>query len=50
MLRPQWVPVPYYYSGPLAKLPPVSPVLPHKLGYIPKYLRAEKLNNAPKKD
>jgi hypothetical protein len=50
MFRPQWVPVPYYYSGPLAKLPPVSAALPHKLGYIPKYLRAEKLNNAPKKD
>jgi hypothetical protein len=39
MLRPRWVPIPYYYTGPLAKVQPVSPTLPHKLGYIPKYLK-----------
>jgi hypothetical protein len=33
-----WVPVPYYYTSPLAKVKPPT-ALPHPLGYIPKYLR-----------
>lgn len=34
----RWVPVPYYYIGPLAKVKAPT-TLPHPLGYIPKYLR-----------
>jgi hypothetical protein len=37
MPRPNWFPIPYYYSGPLAKLPLINPVLPHKPGYVPPY-------------
>ena len=45
MLRPEWKPIPYYYASPLAKLQAVATVtkLPHKLGYIPKYLREKRV-------
>jgi hypothetical protein len=43
MLRATWVPIPYYYASPLAKLPPVTNKLPHKLGYIPKYLKEKRV-------
>jgi hypothetical protein len=35
----KWFPVPYYYTGPLAKLAPPSNKLHHPLGYIPPYLK-----------
>ena len=35
----KWIPVAYYYTGPLAKLAPPSNKLPHALGYIPPYLK-----------
>lgn len=35
-----WVPIPYYYKSPLAKA--YIPKMPHKLGYIPKYLSIKK--------
>ena len=34
-----WKPVPYYYKSPLALIPPVPKTLPHKLGFIPEYLK-----------
>jgi hypothetical protein len=34
----EWKPVPYYYVGPL-KFVKTPIKLPHKLGYIPKYLK-----------
>jgi hypothetical protein len=37
MVYKRWVPVPYYYNGPLSKVK--TPVdIPHKLGHIPSYL------------
>ena len=37
-MKPVWNPVPYYYTGPLSKVS--APVeIPHKLGFIPKYLK-----------
>ena len=39
MPRSNWFPIPYYYSGPLAKLPLINPVLPHKPGYMPKFTK-----------
>jgi hypothetical protein len=36
-----WKPIPYYYKSPLAALK-VPTKLPHKLGYIPKYLTEKK--------
>lgn len=38
---PPWVPIPYYYKSPLANLPAPTN-LPHKLGFIPKYLSVKK--------
>jgi hypothetical protein len=38
MDRPRWALVPYYYFGPLSKVSAPTK-LPHKLGYIPKYLQ-----------
>ena len=38
MYRPAWAPVPYYPVSTLAKLPAITK-LPHKLGYIPEYLK-----------
>ena len=35
---PDWMPVPYYYTGPLNKIK-VPTVLPHKLGYLPPYIK-----------
>lgn len=43
-MEKRWVPVPYYYTGPLAKVKPPTK-LPHPLGYIPKYLK-KKLEQA----
>jgi hypothetical protein len=37
-MEKRWVPIPYYYIGPLAKVKPLTG-LPHPLGYIPKYLK-----------
>ena len=38
IIMPNWKPVPYYYTGPLKNVT-VPSKLPHKLGYIPKYLK-----------
>jgi len=37
-MEKRWVPIPYYYTGPLAKVKPLKE-LPHPLGYIPNYLK-----------
>lgn len=37
-MRPAWAPVPYYYTGPL-KNATIPVKIPHKLGYIPPYLK-----------
>lgn len=36
--KPTWVPIPYYYSSPLAKQKIGDSKTQHKLGFIPKYL------------
>ena len=36
-----WKPVPYYYTGPLKNF--VTPTkLPHKLGFLPSYIKKSK--------
>jgi hypothetical protein len=44
MPEKRWVPVPYYYTSPLAKVKAPT-ALPHPLGYIPKYLRGRESGN-----
>ena len=47
----RWVPVPYYFSSPLSKLKPLPPTLPHKLGFIPKFLeKRNQIKIDPKKN
>ncbi len=43
MDKKRWVPIPYYYNSPLAKLKEHN-IKCHKPGYIPKYLREAKAN------
>jgi hypothetical protein len=38
-MRPVWTPVPYYPKSPLSKLPPIPEKLPHKLGFMPTFLK-----------
>jgi hypothetical protein len=38
IMKKAWVPVPYYYNSPLSKLS-IPTKLPHKLGYIPKFIK-----------
>jgi hypothetical protein len=42
MLKPRWIPVPYYNNSPLSKVPAITSKLPHKLGFIPKYIKGDK--------
>ena len=37
-MKPKWKNVPYYYIGPL-KFVETPTTIPHKLGYIPSYLK-----------
>jgi len=46
-----WFPVPYYYTGPLSKVAVPSNKLPHKLGFIPKFLeKRNQIKIDPKKE
>ena len=38
IMKKAWIPVPYYYNSPLSKLS-IPTKLPHKLGYIPKFIK-----------
>jgi hypothetical protein len=41
MEHKRWVPVPYYYNDPLSKTQ-CPTKLPHKLGFMPSYLKKQK--------
>jgi hypothetical protein len=41
-MKPKWKNVPYYYVGPL-KFTVTPTALPHKLGFIPNYLKNPKV-------
>ena len=41
-MKKQWTPIPYYPLSPLAKLG-VPTKLPHKLGFIPSFIKNKQL-------